>query len=253
MAKPAGFAPLQILAEGDSWFDYPVPLFGGGIIPRLQSRLGVPILSLASAGDEARYMMGVEQTRKLVKHLKNGCPAGGPWDLLLFSGGGNDIVGDQMALWISDWDPSKPPGQLLAGSRFDAALAMVKAAYENLIALRDLHSPGTHIVFHAYDYAPPNGRGICHLGPWLKPTFDLRNFPSQSAAQVIVNAMIDKFASTLAGLAKGKNVTFIRTPGTLAPVPSSWHNELHPSKDGFNRFADLFHAQIRQLFPNRVA
>lgn len=32
----AGFAPLQILAEGDSWFDYPVPLFGGGIIPRLE-------------------------------------------------------------------------------------------------------------------------------------------------------------------------------------------------------------------------
>ena len=253
VAKPAGFAPLQILAEGDSWFDYPVPLFGGGIIPRLQARLGVPILSLAAAGDEARYMMGVEQTRKLVKHLKAGCPAGGPWDLLLFSGGGNDIVGDQMALWISDWDPSKPAAQHLVNSRFDAALAMVRAAYENLLALRDRFSPTTHIVFHAYDYAPPNGRGICHLGPWLKPTFDLRNFPSQAEAQIIVNSMIDQFASALAGLAKGKNVTFIRTPGTLAPVPSSWHNELHPSKDGFNRFAQLFHEQIRLLFPNRVA
>src|SRR5262249_60022032 len=27
------FVPLQIFAEGDSWFDYPVPFFGGGIIP----------------------------------------------------------------------------------------------------------------------------------------------------------------------------------------------------------------------------
>jgi hypothetical protein len=253
VAKPGGFVPLQILAEGDSWFDYPVPLFGGGIIPRLQARLGVPILNLASAGDEARYMMGVEQTRKLVRHLKAGCPAGGSWDLVLFSGGGNDIVGDQMALWINDWDPSKPAAQHLVDSRFDAALAMVRAAYENLIALRDKFSPTTHILFHAYDYALPNGRGICHLGPWLKPTFDLRNFPSQAAAQVIVNSMIDQFASALAGLAKGRNVTFIRTPGTLAPLPSSWHNELHPSKDGFNRFAQLFHEQIRQLFPNRVA
>jgi hypothetical protein len=26
--------PLQIFAEADSWFDYPVPFFGGGIIPR---------------------------------------------------------------------------------------------------------------------------------------------------------------------------------------------------------------------------
>ena len=51
VAKAKSFEPLQILAEGDSWFDYPVPLFGGGIIPRLEDRLGVPILNLAKAGD----------------------------------------------------------------------------------------------------------------------------------------------------------------------------------------------------------
>ena len=27
---------LQVFAEGDSWFKYPVPFFGGGIIPRLE-------------------------------------------------------------------------------------------------------------------------------------------------------------------------------------------------------------------------
>ena len=53
--------PLQIFAEGDSWFDYPVPFFGGSINPRLERRLGVPILNLAKAGDEARYMLGVEE------------------------------------------------------------------------------------------------------------------------------------------------------------------------------------------------
>ena len=47
--------------RGDSWFDYPVPFFGGGIIPRLENRLGVPILNLAKAGDEVRYMLGVEE------------------------------------------------------------------------------------------------------------------------------------------------------------------------------------------------
>jgi hypothetical protein len=53
--------PLQIFAEADSWFDYPVPFFGGGIIPRLENRLGVPILNLAKAGDEVRCMLGVEE------------------------------------------------------------------------------------------------------------------------------------------------------------------------------------------------
>src|SRR5262245_24986972 len=55
------FVPLQIFAEGDSWFEYPIPFFGGGIIPRLENRLGVPILNLAKAGDEVRYMLGVEE------------------------------------------------------------------------------------------------------------------------------------------------------------------------------------------------
>ena len=35
----------------------------------------------------------------------DGCPAGGPWDAMLFSGGGNDIVDNPMALWIRDFDP----------------------------------------------------------------------------------------------------------------------------------------------------
>jgi hypothetical protein len=35
-SRAESFVPLQIFAEGDSWFDYPLPLFGGGIIPRLE-------------------------------------------------------------------------------------------------------------------------------------------------------------------------------------------------------------------------
>ena len=34
-AADGSFDPLQIFAEGDSWFDYPPFIFGGGIIPRL--------------------------------------------------------------------------------------------------------------------------------------------------------------------------------------------------------------------------
>jgi len=78
----AAMAPLQIFAEGDSWFDYP-RFFGGGLVPRLERRLGVPILNLAKAGDEVRYMLGVEQRRKLADTLKAGCPAGGPWEALM--------------------------------------------------------------------------------------------------------------------------------------------------------------------------
>jgi hypothetical protein len=251
-AGPAG-APLQIFAEGDSWFDYPVPFFGGGVVPRLERRLGVPILSLAKAGDEVRNMLGVAERQILSQQLRNGSPAGGPWDVLLFSGGGNDIVGNPMALWIQDFDNTVPPANLISTARFAAALALVRAGYEDLITIRDALSPTTHLVFHGYDFAIPDGRGICGMGPWLKPTFDLRRFPAMPPASAVVKAMLQQFSAMLQSLAAIHNaVTFINTQGTLPPVTSSWHNELHPSKNGFNMIAAIFHANLKTLFPGRV-
>jgi len=245
--------PLQILAEGDSWFDYPVPFFGGGIITRLEQRVGVPILSLAKAGDEVRYMLGVEERRRLIRLLTKGCPAGGPWDVLLFSGGGNDIVDNPMALWIKDFNPALSPAQQIHQPRLDAALALVRAGYEDLIQLRDRLSAGTHLVFHAYDFAIPDGRGFCLLGPWLKPTFDLRGFPNRASAFAVVKAMLQQFAAVLQSLqAAHPKVTFINGQGTLVEQTSSWHNELHPAKSGFKTFAGIFHAKLKALFPNQV-
>lgn len=252
-AMAAAGQPLQIFAEGDSWFDYPVPLFGGGIIKRLEKRLGVPILNLAKAGDEARNMLGVKERKLIVEHLTKGCPAGGPWDAMLFSGGGNDIVDNPMALWIRDFDATIPVEDHIHGPRFDAALSVVRFAYEDLIALRDGLSPGTRLIFHGYDFAIPDGRGICHLGPWLEPTFKLRKFPSQAAGFEVVKAMLKKFAAMLASFESAHpNVTFLNGQGTLTPVKTSWHNEMHPSSKGFDKFADLFHAKLKGLFPGRV-
>lgn len=246
------FVPLQILAEGDSWFDYPVPLFGGGIIPRLENLLGVPILNLAKAGDEVRYMLGVEERTVMIEHLTNGSPAGDPWDVLLFSGGGNDIVDNPMALWVKDWNPALPPASQINQPRFDAALALVRAGYEDLIALRDQLSPNTLLAFHGYDFALPDGRGICGFGPWLKPTFDLRKFPAIAAGQAVVRAMLEQFEKVLVSLS-GPKVIVIPTQGVLPPQTSSWHNELHPAKAGFQQFAQLFHDKLKAMFPARVA
>ena len=61
--------------------------------------------------------------------------------MLLFSGGGNDIVDNPMALWIKDWDPALPPIDLIHQTRFQTALALVRAGYEDLIELRDQFKP----------------------------------------------------------------------------------------------------------------
>jgi hypothetical protein len=246
--------PLRIFAEGDSWFDYPPFMLKGGIIPRLEQRLGVPILNLAKAGDEVRYMLGVEQRRLLAKHFREGCPAGGPWDVLLFSGGGNDIVDNPMALWVRDYAAGRTAADLVHKERFAAALALVRAGYEDLVAMRNALSPSTQLILHAYDFAIPDGRGVCHLGPWMKPTFDVRGFPEGSPRRFeVVKVMLQQFAGMLQSLAVSHaKVTFINAQGTLAASPAAWHNELHPGRDGFDKFAAVFHGNIRSLFPGRV-
>jgi hypothetical protein len=248
--------PLRILAEGDSWFDYPVPGFGGGVIPRLATRLGVPIHNLAQAGDEVRYMLGVEQRQELAEELQRMSDRGTPYDVLLFSGGGNDIVGDPLCLWIRGFDPGLPPAQHVHTARFDAALALVRAGYEDLVAIRDAASPATRVLVHPYDFALPDGRGVCFYGPWLEPSFAFRRFPKtpvgDAAAAAAVAEMLARFRAVLAQLAAAHaGVTLVETQGTLHGT-ADWHNELHPSKGGFDAIVEVFRAQLAALFPGRI-
>ena len=64
--------------------------------------------------------------------------------------------------------------------------------------------------------------------------------------------MLKQFAAMLTALATRPKVVFINGQGTLAPSTSAWHNELHPGKDGFEKFADLFQQELRAIFPGRV-
>ncbi len=243
--------PLRVMAEGDSWFNYPPFPVHGGLVKRLSRLLGVPILDLSKAGDEVRNMLGVEQRKLIAKHLRAGTPSGGyPWDCFLFSGGGNDIVGNPMALWIQPFVSAATPAQLINQPRFSAALAIVKSGYEDLIALRDSLSPTTELVFHSYDYAIPDGRGVCGFGPWLWPSFELHGYPSTAVAFPVVKEMLHQFADMLRQLAAShRGITFVDTQNTLSPVAMSWHNELHPSDAGYDLVAQQMMARLAVRFP----
>ena len=94
-----------------------------------------------------------------------------------------------MALWIKDLQPGASPGQLSfnQGRASTPPSTLVRAGYEDLIAPARQPQPATRACSSmGYDFAIPDGRGICHLGPWLKPTFDLRGFPTQAAAHSAV-------------------------------------------------------------------
>lgn len=250
-SRPALKPPLRILAEGDSWFNYP-RLRGGGVVYQLERLLEVPILNLAQAGDEVRFMLGVKQREVLARELAQAAGAGALFDALLFSGGGNDVVDEPLCLWLREFAGQNDPKDLIATERLAAILAVVRAGYEDLIALRDRLSPKTTIFCHGYDFAIPDGRGICHLGPWLKPSLAHRGVP-EHLRRGVIEALLVRFAEMLAALASHtQRMVVVPTQGALAGHDDWWDNELHPTGDGFGAVAERFVASLQAAFPGKL-
>ncbi len=227
-----------ILAEGDSWFKY--PLENGGIISFLQNLLDIEIC-LAHPGDEVRNMMGVSQRKELIKRLSD---TRVHFDILLFSGGGNDLVGDQFCIWLNEYKEGNIAVQIIDQNRLDAVLSLLEAGYRDLIAIRDAVSPDTKLFFHGYDFPDPNGVKACFVGPWLKPSLEFRCVP-KALRYDVVKIMLEKFGQMLQRLsAVHANVFYIPTQNSLQPTEQWWANEIHPSPEGFRRLAEVFKNEL---------
>jgi hypothetical protein len=87
--KPANDKPrkdkphITVLAEGDSWFNYPIILTD--IIDRIIMEKNLAVYSIASGGD---WLLNMLTGRQYVEELSISRP-----DWFLISGGGNDLVG----------------------------------------------------------------------------------------------------------------------------------------------------------------
>ncbi len=251
---PGAIEPLNLFADGDSWFDYPLPVTGRNDVIRSIGNHGNPpplILNLAHYGDEARDLLGVKRRQRIIENLSD--HDNGVFDAILFSGGGNDTVGDQFCLWIREYVPGMPPNQGINGQRLGDVLGVVRSAYEDLIAIRDQCSQTSLIFIHGYDFAIPSGVGICEdsaggkpdylIGPWLEPSLAYRGWPNLKIETEVVKEFLLQFRNLLVQIAAAhKNVFYVETQGTL--MPNEWANELHPTPGGFDKIAAKFIAAL---------
>lgn len=193
-------------------------------------------------------MISVLQDPKQWLNRATGLP-----DAILVSAGGDDLVGDQLAIYL-DYG-----GGGLNATRFQGVLDSVQASYLDLFAFRDIFAKGVPIIGHCYDYAIPNGvHPICVPSGWLQPSLAFAGYDYNDSLN-IVSQMIDKFHDLLAALAANpsNNFSVIDTRGTLkrvASVPEGWANEIHPFPTGFNELASSFLAALRAMpqFKNKI-
>jgi hypothetical protein len=256
IAAVPGKQNLRILAEGDSWFEYPLPVtHGDGVIYQLEKLLGYPIANMAHHGLEVEQMMGLSLRQEIIARLSDQRVR---FDALLFSGGGNDIVGDQFCIWLKDSPPVVPAPQMLDLKAVNSALAILEAEFRELVDIRDQYSADTVIFVHAYDFPPITGKGVCGEGPWLKPSLDyaykhlgVAN-PNPNDEFVVVKTLLEMFGAMLQRVAADsvrKNFIVVPTQGTLNANASDWQNEIHPSSTGFVKIAEKFQASLGTVFP----
>lgn len=229
---------MKIIADGDSWFDFPRCLgTGGGIISHLEDLTGLEIINLAHHGDGTQAMLSLakDQLPRLERELAGA-------DILLFSGGGNDIAGDQLVTILNqncDGDPLKA----INWDRLRAFLDLTMAMYLDLVELREEIAPNCLLITHEYDFPIPSSTGVLWLGPWLKPSLEWCGWKLPDHQRLIVKMLLAEFARRLSGMAI-PNRLHIKTQGTLAET--DWHDEMHPNRDGFQKLAEKFLAGFKE-------
>jgi hypothetical protein len=264
---PVPKVALDFLAIGDSWFEYPLyneiptPFQNNAIVAQSQlGSLGNPppqILNQALHGQATTAMLSYENQEKMISVLQDpdqwlneqtGLP-----DAILVSGGGDDLVGDQLAIYL-DYG-----GGGLNLSRLQGVLDSVQASYMDLFAFRDIFAKGVPIIGHCYDYAIPNDvHPVCTDSAWLCPSLSFAGYDYDTGLQ-IVGQMIDLFHTMLMSLANdpGNHFSVIDTRNTLtrnASQPIGWANEIHPWYQGFTALANKFLVGLRAIptFQNKL-
>lgn len=244
---PADARPL-IVAEGDSWFEYPFQ--DDAIMALSETRR---IKCLARAGDTWRDVIREAELAPTVAALKP--------DIVLLSVGGNDLV-DRIGDFVRPFATDRPETSeaYLDRRTFDRALDDVFTACT--LVCRPLLDAGIDVIVSGYDY--PDPRPIENNGQWLGPEIErLRRLHHLRLWHEITRDMIDRYDARMRRFASAFNrasaagtsakFVFVSQIGAVngddydpargSPNPK-WNDEMHPTTDGFRRVAERIGAAI---------
>lgn len=235
--------PIRILAEGDSWFAYPRKYLIAGedanIIDHLADMDNLLILNTSANGDEILEIISGDQKFSLLKRLTYL-----EFDLVLLSGGGNDIVGRyDFGFLLHEKTGEMEWRECINTTRLFIKIRQVELAYRELIERIVDIRPGMRVVLHTYDFPPPSRKGyelfdLIPIGKsWMYPYFMEKGITDPADQRKIIRNILLRLKSTLYKIEKDypENVTVVNTQGLLED--RHWLNEIHPTAQGFGIIA----------------
>ncbi|HUT35599.1 MAG TPA: hypothetical protein VNE39_19070 [Planctomycetota bacterium] len=245
--------PPALVAEGDSWFDY---LPGTDVIDCLRRRHGYRIGNYANAGDTLENMIygtGInkrfERTAPTIGTVLRRLGQLKP-KVFLFSGGGNDVAGEEFESYLNHRDSGLP---VLREDFLDRMVNVVfRKYYEDLIAKVAAVSPETYVVTHGYGHTVPTGEGVDILffrfaGPWLRPALARKGVLDPIEQRHTVVRVINTFNLMLSSLAANHpKFCYVDLRDMIDP-DRDWVNELHLYNSAYARVAARIDQAIQAL------
>ena len=253
----AAESPGVLVAEGDSWFDY--PFFD--VLKNLEDIYGYDVESVAHKGDAVEEMAYGGQLVEFARRVEKILDRGELLKAILLSGGGNDVAGDEFGMLLNH-RVSAIRG--LNGSVVNGVIdERIRAAYITILTIItqiciEKTGAAIPILVHGYDYPVPDGRGYLGgwwvlPGPWMEPGFRKKGFDDLDQNTEIARQLIDRFNEMIKGVAAlpsfshVKYVNLRKTLSNAANYKKWWGNELHPTKEGFKEVTKKFVIELTKL------
>lgn len=227
---PGGSERLRIVAEGDSWFEYPFLL--DDVIDQLMNHPDLAIFCCSEAGDTVSNMLPkgefyVPLQREQAK-------------VFLFSGGGNDLVdGRGLRRFLRARPNGANPADYFTPG-YKTFMDGMRSQYETLFTRVLRQQPGVHIICHGYSDAVPRPTS----GKWLgKPMTEIgiTDFNTQLAIIRIILGDLNKVLANCAHKFAG-HATYVDLRG-IVPA-NGWHDEFHPTSYWFGKVTEPIYHEI---------
>jgi GDSL-like Lipase/Acylhydrolase family len=248
-AKARATTKGWLVAEGDSWFDYP----GSDVLDWLQ-QFGYDVESVARAGDRAEMMaFGRGQLDKFAAAVEKVIGRGETPKAILLSAGGNDMAGTEFGFLLNHaGSPREGFNESIVTGVIDERVA---DAYLHIIArvtavCEQMLGHEVPILLHGYGYVVPDGDGVLGgwgplPGPWLRPGFIEKGFNNLAANTASMKKLMNRFNDMLERVAgQFGHVKYVNLRTVLPATKNLWANELHPKEQGFKLAAERFAALL---------